>query len=76
MGVRLAEMEQPLLKKMLYFSGKILIYVRPSFYEALKLKFPMDVGVLSRDGRVTTELRTGSLRYAVGIRGFQDRNRH
>ena len=27
----------------------------------------MDVGEFSRDGRVTTELRTGSLRQAISI---------
>ena len=56
MGISLAKMEHPSLKKMLFFSGRVPIYVHPSFYRVLKLKFPMDVGGLSRDGRVTTEL--------------------
>ena len=37
------------------------------FYRTLRLKYPLDVGGISRDGRVTTELGTGSLRQAVGI---------
>ena len=58
----------PSLKKMLsYCSGRVPIPVHPSIYWSLKLKFPMDVGSLSRDGRVTTELGIGSLRHAVGI---------
>ena len=38
-----------------------------SFYRSLKLRYPMDVGGITRDGRVSTELGTGSLRQAVGI---------
>ena len=33
----------------------------------LKLRFPYDVGGISRSSRVTPELCTGSLRQAVGI---------
>ena len=57
-----------MFKKMSPFcSGRVLILVHPSFYRALKLKYPMDVGGISRDSRVTTELGTGSLRQAAGI---------
>ena len=67
-GVRLAELKHPSLKKLLtYCTGKVPIYVHPSFYRALKVQYPMDVGGVSRDGRVTTELSTGSLRQAIGI---------
>ena len=67
-NIRLAELEHPSLKKMSSFcSGRNPIYVHPSFYRALKLKYPMDVGGISRDDRITTELDTGSLRQAVGI---------
>ena len=59
LDVRLVE-----LKKMLNFcSGWVLIYVHLCFYRAIKLRFPLDVGGLSRDGRVTTEISTGSLRH-------------
>ena len=44
-----------------------MIYAHPSFYRALKVQFPMDVRGVSRDGRVTTELGTSSLRQAVCI---------
>ena len=66
--IRLAELEHPSLKKMSSFcSGRVPIYVHPSFSRALKLKYPMDVGRISWKGRVTTELGTGSRRQAVGI---------
>ena len=66
--MRLAEMEHPSPKKMLtHCAGRVPIYVHPSFYKSLKLSYPLDVGGISRDGRVTTELGIGSLRQAVGI---------
>ena len=42
------------------------------FYRALKLKYPLDVGGVSRDGRVTTELDISSLRHVVGILTTED----
>ncbi len=67
-GIKLAELEHSSLKKCLtYCSGRVPILVHPSLYRALKLKFPIDVGGITRDNRVTTELGTGSLRQAVGI---------
>ena len=67
-GVKLAELEHSSLKRCLLFcSGRVPILVHPSFYRALKVRFPPDVGGVSRDGRVNTELGTGSLRQAVGI---------
>ena len=67
-GVKLAELEHPSLKRCLPFcAGRVPILVHPSFYRALKVRFPLDVGGVSRDGRVNTELGTGSLRQAVGI---------
>ena len=66
--IRLAELEHPSLQKMLSnCAGRVPIYVHPSFYRSIKLRYPLDVGGISRDGRVTTELGTGSLRQAVGI---------
>ena len=41
--------------------------VHPSLDRSLKLRFNVDVGGITRDNRVTTELGTGSLRQAVGI---------
>ena len=67
-GIRLAELEHPSVKKMLTFcAGRVPIYFHPSFYRALKIRYPMDVGGVSRDGRVSTDLGTGSLRQAIGI---------
>ena len=67
-GVKLAELEHSSLKRCLPFcSGRVPILVHPSFYRTLKVRFPLDVGGVSRDGRVNTDLGTGSLRQAVGI---------
>ena len=68
LGIKLAELEHSSLKKCLLFcSGRVLILVHPSFYRSLKIRFPLDVGGITRDNRVTTELSTGFLRQAVGI---------
>ena len=61
----------PLKKAITYCSGQVPIYVHPSFYRSLKLKYPLDDG-WSRDGRVTTELGTESLRHAVGVLTLED----
>ena len=66
--VMLVDTKSPMLKKMLPFcAGRVPILVHPSFYRSLKLRYPMDVGGITRDDRVSTELGTGSLRQAVGI---------
>ena len=64
----LADIKNAMLKKMLPFcSGRVPILVHPSFYRSLKLRYPMDVGEIARDDRVSTEFGTGFLRQAVGI---------
>ena len=53
--MRLAEMEHYSLKDMsTKCTGRVPIYVHPSFYRSLKLRYPLDVGGISRDGRVTS----------------------
>ena len=67
-GVELTELEHPSLKRCLpYCTGRVPILVHPSLYRSLKVRFPMDVGRVSRNFRMTTELGSGSLRQAVGI---------
>ena len=67
-GMKLVELEHPSLKKCIPFcSGRVPILVHPSLCRSLKLRFPIDVGGITRDNWVTTELGTGSLRQAVGI---------
>ena len=67
-GMKLAELEHSSLKKCIIFcEGRVPILVHPSLYRSLKLRFPIDVGGITRDNRVSTELGTGSLRQAVGI---------
>ena len=76
-GIRLAELEHPSLKKITsFFAGQVPVYVYPSFYRTLKLKYPLDVRGLSRDGWVTTELGTNSLRYVISILTPQGFPRH
>ena len=66
--IRLAELEPSSLNKMLHqCTGRVPIYVHSSFYRALKLRYSMNVRGISRDGRVTNELGSGSLCQAVGI---------
>ena len=66
--MRLAEMGHDSLNEISSkCTGRVPIYVHPTFYRSLKLRFPYDVGGVSRDGRVNIELGTGSLRQAVGI---------
>ena len=52
--------------------GRVPIYVHPCFYRSVKLRYPLDIGGIFRDGRVTTELGTGSLRQTVGILTLED----
>ena len=67
-GIKLAELEHSSLKKCIpFYSGRVPILVHPSLYRSLKLRFPIDVGGITRDNRVTNELGTSSLRQAVGI---------
>ena len=67
-GVKLAELEHSSLKRCLHHcAGRVPILVHPSFYRALKVRYPLDVGGVSRDSRANTELGTGSLRQAIGI---------
>ena len=67
-NVMLADTTNTMLRKMLpYCAGRVPMLVHPSFYRSLKLRYPMDVGGITRNDRVSTELGTGSLRQAVGI---------
>ena len=66
-GVELAELEHSSRRSLPFSSGRVPILVHPSFYWSLKVQFQLDVGGVSRDGRVNTELGTGSLKQAVGI---------
>ena len=72
-GMKLVELEHSSLKKCIpYCSGRVPILVHPSLYRSLKLRFPLDVGGITRDNQVTSELGTGSLRQAVGILTSKD----
>ena len=65
--IRLAEMEHPSFKKISnQCTGRVPIYVHPCFYRALKLWYTVDVVGISKDGRITNELGSGSPHKAVG----------
>ena len=71
--MRLAEMGHDSLNEIsAKCTGRVPIYVHPTFYRSLKLRFPYDVGGISRSSRVTPELCTDSLRQAVGILTLKD----
>ena len=54
--MRLAEMGHDSLNEIsAKCTGRIPIYVHPTFYRSLKLRFPYDVGGISRSSRVTPE---------------------
>ena len=61
-GPKSGGIRAPLFEKKMFsfFSGRVPVYVHPSFYSPPKVRYPMDVGGVSRDGRVTIELGTGS----------------
>lgn len=52
--------------------GRVPIYVHPCLYRALKLTFPLDVGGIARDGRVTSELLSGNLAQSCGTLSSKD----
>ena len=75
--IRMAELEHPSLNRILHqCTGRVPTYVHPSFYRSLKLRYPMDVGGISRDDRVTNELGSGSLRRHPHPGGFPTRSQH
>ena len=51
----------------LHCTGRVPIYVRPSLYRSLNLRYLLDLGGIFRDSRVTNQLDPGSLRQAIGI---------
>ena len=71
--MRLAEMGHDSLNEMSSkCTGRVPIYVHPTFYGSLKLQFPCDVGGVSGSGRVAPGLCTGFLRQAVGVLAPKD----
>ena len=66
--IRLADMEHKSLKVMATkCTGRVPIYVHPSFFRSLKLRHLVDVGGITRNDRLNTELGSGSLHKTVGI---------
>lgn len=50
-----------------YCSGELLLFVHPSLYRALKLTFSLDIGSLSPDDSIMTEMGTGSMGESVSV---------
>ena len=61
LSVKLADWKQKPLRKISHCAGRVSVYVHPSLYRALKLVPSQDVSRITVDGRLTTELGTGSL---------------
>ena len=56
--IALAEMGHSAHKDLLCkCKGRVTIYVHPCFYRSLKLRYPFDVGGISRDGGDSTVYR-------------------
>lgn len=71
--IRVFELDNANLKILRHFcSGRVPVLLHPSLYQAVKLNYPMDVGCIVLDGRMTTELGTGSLRQSVGALATAD----
>lgn len=50
-----------------YCSGSSPVFVHPSLYRALKITFSLDIGGLSPDDTIKSEMGTGSMGEAVGV---------
>ena len=71
--IRLAELEHSSLNKMLpQCTGRVPIYVHPSFYRSLKLRYLLDVRGISKDSRVINQHSSVSLHQAIGILNPED----
>lgn len=67
-NIRMAQMRAPDFKKISQScAGRDPVRLHPSLYKALKLIFPTDVCSIVKDGRVTTDIGTGSLGQSFGV---------
>lgn len=66
--LRMTQVESSKLRKLAKTcSEKALVLIHSSLYRVLKLAFPTDVSGIVTHGRVTSNLRTGSLGQSVGV---------
>lgn len=66
--IRMIQIKSPDLKKMLQLcSGRVLLLFHSSLYRVLNLTFLTDVGGIVSDGRITTDIGTGSLGQYVRV---------
>ena len=72
-GVVLVKRVHPSLTNMkAKCKGRAPIFIHPSLYRAIKIRFPHDVGGVARTDTVTKELGIDSLGQAVGILTRED----
>jgi len=72
-GVVLVQREHPKLTTLKQnCRGRVPIFLHPSLYRALKVKYPHDVGGIARTDTVTKELGIDSLGQTVGILTRED----
>ena len=56
-----------LSSRTIYIYVKVLLWLHPSLYRAVKLTFQQDIGGLAHDGAITNEMATGSMSQTVGV---------
>lgn len=67
-GQQLVDTEHPLLNNLVFkYEGRVPVYIHPSFYRALKLIFPLDVGGMAKNGVPSVDLLNGSLGQACHV---------
>lgn len=72
-NIRMFDMEDPSIRRLRQFcAGRVPVLIHPSLYRAIKLIYPMDVGGIALDGRITSELGVGSLGQSVGVLSSSD----
>lgn len=55
-----------------FCARKVPVVLHTALYRTLKLPYPIDIGGIVLDSRMTSEMGTGSLRQSVGVFSFAD----
>lgn len=72
-NARVFEVGSLKLKRLSKFcAGRLPVLHQPSLYRALKQTYPVDVGGIVLDGRMTSEMDTRSLGQSVGVLAAAD----
>lgn len=67
-NIRMFEIEGPYLKKLRHICGVMVpVLLHPSLYRTVKFIYPTDVVGIVLEGRITSELGTGSVGQSVEV---------